>query len=154
MDPVTNQSSPLPFCRSDWVRSPFAYLCDYSCFSTVISLHKPHTNREICTNPLWKQAMIEEFQALEKTHIWDLIDLPRGKYVIGYKWVYKIKTKSDGTIEWYKERLVAKEFAQEYGIYYEETFAHVARITSISSLLVIDAVHLWPLFQMDVKNFF
>uniref|UniRef100_A0A2N9IQN3 CCHC-type domain-containing protein n=1 Tax=Fagus sylvatica TaxID=28930 RepID=A0A2N9IQN3_FAGSY len=51
------------------------------------------------------QAMIEELQALEKTHTWDLVDLPRGKSVIGCKWVYKIKNKSDGTIEEYKARL-------------------------------------------------
>uniref|UniRef100_A0A2N9G970 Reverse transcriptase Ty1/copia-type domain-containing protein n=1 Tax=Fagus sylvatica TaxID=28930 RepID=A0A2N9G970_FAGSY len=62
-----------------------------------------------------------------------------------------IKTKSDGTIERYKARLVAKGYAQEYGIDYKETFAHVARITSVHSLLAIAAVHQWPLFQMDVK---
>jgi hypothetical protein len=39
---------------------------------------------------------------------WDLVDLPRGKSVIGCKKVYKIKTKSDGTIEWYKACLVTK----------------------------------------------
>jgi hypothetical protein len=55
--------------------------------------------------------MIEELQALEKTHTWDLVDLPRGKSVIGCKWVYKIKNKSDGTIEQYKARLVAKGYA-------------------------------------------
>jgi hypothetical protein len=83
-----------------------------------------------------------------------LVDLPRGKSTIGCKWVYKIKTKSDGTIERYKARLVAKGYAQEYGIDYEETFAHVARITSVRSLLAIAVVHQWPLFQMDVKNAF
>ena len=91
---------------------------------------------------------------MEKTHTWDLVDLPRGKSVIGCKWVYKIKTKSDGTIEQYKARLVAKGYAQEYGIDYEETFAHVARITSVCSLFAIVAVHQWPLFQIDVKNAF
>jgi hypothetical protein len=88
---------------------------------------------------------------LEKTHTWDLVDLPGGKFAMGCKWVYKIKTKSDGTIERYKARLVAKGYAQEYGIDYKETFAHVARITSVHSLLAIAAVHQWPLFQMDVK---
>uniref|UniRef100_A0A2N9FPE1 Integrase catalytic domain-containing protein n=1 Tax=Fagus sylvatica TaxID=28930 RepID=A0A2N9FPE1_FAGSY len=42
----------------------------------------------------------------------------------------------------------------EYGIDYEETFAFVARITSLRSLLAIAAVHQWPLFQMDVENAF
>ena len=91
---------------------------------------------------------------MEKTHTWDLVDLPRGKVVIDCKWVYKIKTKSDGTIERYKARLIAKGYAQEYRIDYEETFAHVARITSVRSLLAITTVHQWPIFQMNVKNAF
>jgi hypothetical protein len=45
-------------------------------------------------------------------------------------------------------------YAQEYGFDYEETFAPVARITSVCSLLAIAAVHQWPLFQMEVKNAF
>ena len=91
---------------------------------------------------------------MEKTYTWDLVDLPRGKSAISCKWVYKIKTKSDGTIERYKARLVDKGYAQEYGIDYEETFASVARITSVRSLLAIATIHQWPLFQMDIKNAF
>uniref|UniRef100_A0A2N9IBP6 Reverse transcriptase Ty1/copia-type domain-containing protein n=1 Tax=Fagus sylvatica TaxID=28930 RepID=A0A2N9IBP6_FAGSY len=139
VDPVTDQPPLLPLRRSDRVRAPPAHLRDYSCFSAVLSLHEPHTYREACTNPLWQQAMTEELQALEKTHTWDLVDLPHGKSAIGCKWVYKIKTKSDGSIERYKARLVAKGYAQEYGIDYEETFAPVARITSVRSLLAIAA---------------
>ncbi|TYJ98055.1 putative mitochondrial protein [Cucumis melo var. makuwa] len=73
---------------------------------------------------------------------------------IGCKWIYKIKTHSDGTIEHYKTRLVAKRYSQEYGIYYEEIFAHVARMTSVRSLLAVAAAKQWPLLQMDVKNAF
>ena len=51
--------------------------------------------------------------------------------MVGYKWIYKIKTRSDGSIECYKARLIAKDFTQEYGIDYEETFTPVARISSI-----------------------
>ena len=67
--------------------------------------------------------------------------LPPGKSMIGCKWIYKIKTRSDGSIERYKARLVTKSFTQEYGIDYEETFAPVARISSIRALLVVAATN-------------
>ncbi|GFZ16754.1 hypothetical protein Acr_26g0000240 [Actinidia rufa] len=49
-----------------------------------------------------RQAMTEELQALDRTHTWDLVDLPPGKSIIGCRWVYKIKTRADGTVERYK----------------------------------------------------
>ena len=67
---------------------------------------------------------------------------------------YKIKTRFDGSIERYKTRLVAKDFTQEYGIDYEETFAPIARISSVRALLAIAVARKWDIFQMDVKNAF
>lgn len=98
--------------------------------------------------------MIDELQALDETHTWDLVDLPLNKKAMGCKWVYKIKTRSDGSVERYKARLVAKGYTQEYGVDYEETFAPVARLTSVRSLIVVSVVRKWSLFQMDVKNAF
>ena len=98
--------------------------------------------------------MKEELDALHKTGTLDLVDLPSGKSVIGCKWVYKIKTRSDDTIDLYKARLVARGFTQEYGIDYEETFSLVARLSSVMTLIAVSAARKWPLFQMDVKNAF
>ena len=81
-------------------------------------------------------------------------DSPPGKYVVGYKWIYKIKTRSDKSIERYKTRLVTKGFTQEYRIDYEETFTPIARISSICALLAVATANKWDLFQMDVKNAF
>ena len=62
--------------------------------------------------------------------------------------------KSDGGLDRYKGRLVAQGFKQEYGIDYEETFAPVAKMTSIRTLFAVATVRNWPLWQMDVKNAF
>ena len=57
--------------------------------------------------------MKEELDALHKTGTWDLVDLPSRKTAIGCKWVYKIKTRSDGTVDRYKAHLVARGFTQD-----------------------------------------
>uniref|UniRef100_A0A2N9J2F8 Integrase catalytic domain-containing protein n=1 Tax=Fagus sylvatica TaxID=28930 RepID=A0A2N9J2F8_FAGSY len=148
-----NTTAPEPR-RSHRVSTLPSHLRDFHCFSAFATLHEPHTFREASSDPLWQQAMKEELDALLKTGTWDLVDLPAGKSAIGCKWVYKIKTRSDGTVDRYKARLVAKGFTQEYGIDYEETFAPVARLSSVHTLIAVSASRHWPLFQMDVKNAF
>ena len=98
--------------------------------------------------------MKDELDALTKNHTWDLVTLPPRQSVVDCKWIYKIKTRSDASIEHYKARLVAKGFTQEYGIDYDETFTPVARISSVRALLAVTAASKWNLFQMDVKNAF
>ena len=52
-----------------------------------------------------------------------MVDLQAGKSGICWKWVYKIKSRLDGSIDCCKACLVAKGFTLEYGIEFEETFA-------------------------------
>ena len=75
-----------------------------------------------------------------------MVDLSPGQSVVGCGWIYKIKTKADGSVERYKARLVAKSFTQEYGIDYEETFAPIAHFTSVRCLIAVTAVCHWPLY--------
>ncbi|WJZ92452.1 hypothetical protein VitviT2T_011444 [Vitis vinifera] len=144
----------IPPRHSTRVRSIPPHLLDYHCYTALATLHEPQTYREASTDPLWQIEMKEELDALTKNHTWDLVTLPPGQSVVGCKWIYKIKTRSDGSVERYKARLVAKGFTQEYEIDYEETFAPVACISSVRALLAVAAARKWDLFQMDVKNAF
>jgi hypothetical protein len=62
--------------------------------------------------------------------------------------------KSDGSIERYKARLVARGFQQTQGLDYDETFAPVAHMTTIQTLIAVAASSSWTISQMDVKNAF
>ncbi|CAL8119741.1 unnamed protein product [Prunus armeniaca] len=73
---------------------------------------------------------------------------------VGCRWVFTVKYNEDGTMERYKARLVAKGFTQTYGVYYHDTFAHVAKMNTVIVLLSL-AVNLdWTMRQFDVKNAF
>ena len=144
--PLKDHAQDIPPRHSTRERSIPAHLLDYHCYTALATLHEPHTYREASTDPLWQIAMKEELDALSKNHTWDLVTLSSGKFVVGCKWIYKIKTHFDGSIERYKARLIAKGFTQEYGIDYEEIFASVARISSVHALLAIAATNKWDIF--------
>ena len=140
--------------RSHMITTLPSHLRAFHCFSALASLQEPLSFHEASSNPLWQQAMKEELDALHKIGTWDLVDLPSRKSAIGCKWVYKVKIQSYGTVDLYKAHLVAGGFTQEYGIDYEETFAPVARLSFVRTLIAVFAAHKWPLFQMDVKKCF
>jgi hypothetical protein len=85
---------------------------------------------------------------------WVLVDLPPGSNTIGCKWVFRRKYRTDGTIQTFKARLVAKGFRQREGIDYFDTYAPVARITSIRVLIALASIYKLVVHQMDVKTAF
>lgn len=74
--------------------------------------------------------------------------------MVSSKWLFKIKHVADGSIEKHKARFVARGFSQMEGIDYEETFAPIARYTSVRVVLAIAATKGWKVHQMNVKTTF
>jgi hypothetical protein len=121
----------------------------HSNFVLYITDDDPKTVREAVNSEdskLWKKAMVEEMDALDKNEAWDIVELLSGRKCIGSKWLFKKKFNAQGKVEKYKARLVAKVYSQVEGIDFGEIFSLVAKLTSIRFLLSIVVV-----FYLEVE---
>ncbi|CAI7730507.1 unnamed protein product [Closterium sp. NIES-53] len=104
----------------------------------------------------WREAMDRELKVLEERNTWKVvpISVARNKTILTGKWVFRIKTKVDCTIEKFKARWVVRGFDQEHGRDFTETFAPVSQHTSLRILLAVAAMKRKKLRQIDVANAF
>ncbi|KAI5333988.1 hypothetical protein L3X38_024121 [Prunus dulcis] len=121
------------------------------CHMCIIELEN---YQEAAGDLAWQEAMNAELEMIEKNNTWELVERPADKPVIGVKWVFKTKLNLDGTVQKHKARLVAKGYSQKPGIDYNETFAPVARLDTIRTLIALAAQKGWKLFQLNVKSAF
>jgi len=92
----------------------------HSFVSSLSFVSLPKNLCEALDHPGWRQAMIDEMQALEHNGTWELVPFPPGKKHVGCQWVYAIKVGANGQIDRLKARLVAKGYTQIYGLDYVE----------------------------------
>ena len=102
----------------------------------------------------WREAMKKEMESLYENEVWDLVEPPKGRKIVGSKWVFKEKMGADGTTERYKAGLVAEGFSQKRGLDYDETFSPVVRTESVHSMIALAAKDNLLLHQMDVTTGF
>ena len=79
---------------------------------------------------------------------------PADKSIVSSKWIFKLKNVVASSIEKYKAKFVVKGFSQNEGIDYDETFAPVAKYTSIRTIISLDSILSWKMYQMDIKTAF
>ena len=102
----------------------------------------------------WTSAMNNEIKALKKNKIFEVVDKPIGRNIVGSKWVFKTKRNTDGILERYRARAVSQGFLEAPGFDFEDTFAPVIRYESLCLLLALWAKNKWRPRQFDVKSAF
>ncbi|KAL2228852.1 UNVERIFIED_CONTAM: Retrovirus-related Pol polyprotein from transposon RE2, partial [Sesamum indicum] len=139
-------------CNAKSTNSPISLSQTASAYMSFVAslsvLQELRSFTEAVVHQEWRDAMQSELDALEKNHTWELTTLPEGKKTIGYKWVYKIKLRADGSVDRYKARLVAKGFTQVEGVDYGDVFSPVAKTVTVQLFLAIAAAREWPIQQL------
>lgn len=152
--PVSDQPSGTPYPLAHYIHCD-NFSVNYRKFlAAVVGNNDPKSFKEAMKYDGWRQSMQEEIRALENNGTWTLEPLPTGKRALGSQWVYRTKFLSNGDVERLKSRLVVLGNHQQAGIDYTETFAPVAKMTTVRTFLAIAASKNWELHQMDVHNAF
>ena len=102
---------------------------------------------DVLENEDWISTMNEEIEKIERNKTWSLVSKPRDKNVIGTKWVFRNKLDENGEITRNKARLVCKWYAQEESRNYGKTFAPIARLEEVRTLLSYSAYKGFKIYQ-------
>ncbi|KAI3735800.1 hypothetical protein L6452_15315 [Arctium lappa] len=137
--------------KSVQTRSASINWCMHDSFLSKI---EPTRVSEALADLDWVVSMQEELNQFDALQVWRLVPKPKGKTIIGTKWIFKIKKDEAGTVIRNKARLVAKGYRQEEELDYNETYAPVARLEAIRMFLAYVAHKNFTVFQMDVKTAF
>jgi hypothetical protein len=100
----------------------------------------------------WEVACQAEMRSFEHMKVYEIVPRPKGKNVVGSKWVFRIKLGPNSAILKYEACVVAQGFTQIEGVNYNETFAPVAKLASLRVILALAAELDLEVHQMDIKS--
>nr|GEU66776.1 hypothetical protein [Tanacetum cinerariifolium] len=123
-------------------------------FAFTVSRTKTKNIKKAIADSAKIESMQEELHQFDRLDVWELVDRPLCKNVINIKWLWKNKRDEENTVIRNKSCLVAKGYAQKEGIYFEESFASVARLEAVRLFIAYAAHKPFTVYQMDVKTAF
>jgi hypothetical protein len=109
----------------------------YMALMTNIIDSEPSNFEEAGNQHVWRDAMVEEHNSNMRNDVWEIVPRLEGKLVATSRCLYKVKHAVDGSVEKYKARFVARGFSQREGVDYKETFAPIAKYSSIRAIISI-----------------
>nr|GEZ41295.1 copia protein [Tanacetum cinerariifolium] len=93
---------------------------------------EPKNINEALEDETWVITIQEELNQFVANDVCHLVPLPMIQTVIGTKWVFRYKLDQNDIVSRNKARLVAQGYNQQEWIYYNETYAPVARRDSFN----------------------
>nr|GEY36625.1 hypothetical protein [Tanacetum cinerariifolium] len=138
--------------RSVQTRRQVATDLEMYMYALTMSTAEPKNIKEAMADSAWIEVMQEELHQFDRLQVWELVDKPFGKMVIKLKWLWRNKKDEYQTVIHNKARLIAKGYAQEEGIDFEESFAPVARLEAVWIFFAYAAHKSFLIYQMDEKT--
>nr|XP_023892615.1 uncharacterized protein LOC112004609 [Quercus suber] len=115
---------------------------------------EPTKVEEALQDESWVEAMHDELLQFQRNDVWTLVPRPKGKHIIGTKWIFRNKTDEEGNVICNKAWLVAQGYSQMERVDYDETFTPVARMESIKILLALEFYYNMHGIDRSVPLFF
>jgi len=109
----------------------------YTCLSSISFVSIPKSVGDVLAHLGWRQAMLDEMNALKNSGTWELIPLPYRKFVVGCRWIFVIKVGPDGTIDHLKAHLLAKGYTQIFCLDYGDTFSLVEKMAFVRLFILM-----------------
>lgn len=160
--PLGSSPDPLDMLGSDEIVQTF--------FASVFTADPEHPAFELANrdpkhwraamqdrdSAIWHRQALEEYRSLHEDYkVFDEIPesaMPTGAKLVGSRFVFARKWNGDGEVTGHKARLVAQGFSQREGVDFNETFAPVATMTSVRTVIATAAMEGYVLEQTDVDK--
>jgi hypothetical protein len=102
---------------------------------------------------LWVENPIRsELTSFHDKIAFRMASLPLGRRAIGNKWVFKLKSNPDGSVNRFKARLVAQCPSQRPGVDYSYTFSSIVKLITLRTVLALIAARGMHTHSADIET--